>query len=473
MEIPATFRRWIEARAVAWPLAIVLLSVGAAAIIVFEVHPLFILVVLLGLLIAAASRLFFLIPLMLYTFAIFFDYPTRLGDIGTITKWLGIFAAVVLLVRGLLVRTFHSLPRSAWLLLAFCFWGLLTIFWSVEADWSRQALMTMFGLISVSIILGITRFSDGELELIRKLIVVGGTAAALFGLFLYVTGQFFAPDDLKTGEMIRLGVALERGRWVNPNDFSASLLLPISLSLSGILTSRTLSSRAWPYLAFTTMALATLLSLSRSGILGLIVVLVLAFRRLETTRLRNLVILGTLGLLVWQFFPILMGRFTGPRFWSGAGRLTIWEVGLEALKSYWVIGSGLGSFPVAYNQFMMEVGSERLTGSFRDAHDIYLELGVEVGVVGLFVFLAGMVTLLRRLRRVDRPAEGPLPAAFMEAALFALLVVGIFHGILREKFFWLTVGLAMQAGFHEKRETAPSGANAAWTDRLAAGEQRA
>jgi O-antigen ligase len=78
-----------------------------------------------------------------------------------------------------------------------------------------------------------------------------------------------------------------------------------------------------------------------------------------------------------------------------------------------------------------------------DAHNIYLQLGVEVGVIGLALFLVAVLSLLRGLRSIRSQAPGPMPAAYLEAALVGLLSYGFFHGVLVEKFFWLAVGLSM------------------------------
>ena len=78
-----------------------------------------------------------------------------------------------------------------------------------------------------------------------------------------------------------------------------------------------------------------------------------------------------------------------------------------------------------------------------DAHNLYLQLGVELGVVGVVLFAVAFLTLFRALLRTERRAEDPLPPLSLQAALVGLLIGASFAGPLRVKLFWLTVGLSM------------------------------
>jgi len=425
---------WRSPRSLVFCLA-VLVSVIVAVLILREVNPLFIFAFLAIAILLGLSGSFLVVPLTLYILAIFFD-DTVLVEIGYPAKGLGVVTGLLLISRGLLTRAWRPLARPAWFLAAFCFWGLLTIFWSIRPDQSQSALMTLVELVSLSVALSVSPLSNRELRLIREMVVVGGTLAAAFGLFLGVS-------DWSGDSMARLGRNLS-DPLLNPNVFALSLFLPISLSLAGTFDSMLFRLKAWYYVAFTTMLLAVVLTQSRSGLVGLVVILLFFFRT-RRAHLRTLIVFGTIGLVTWHFLPVLLPRFAGPVLWSGSGRLDIWEIGIQALKSYWVGGSGLGTFPFAYSEVVARKGGGMHRGIplENDAHNFYLQLGVELGVVGVVLFAVALLTLFRALLRTERRSEDPLPPLSLEAALIGFLVSAFFSGIIRVKLFWLTVGLSM------------------------------
>jgi hypothetical protein len=84
-------------------------------------------------------------------------------------------------------------------------------------------------------------------------------------------------------------------------------------------------------------------------------------------------------------------------------------------------------------------------------------MAVELGVVGVALFILGMASLLGGLQRVRDRTEGPIPAAYLQACLIGLLIFGFFHGLLREKLFWMTVGLSMLAVVRDERDAGTDG----------------
>lgn len=414
----------------------VLGSVIGAALILRGVNPLFIFA-LLGIVIVLGLRgSFLVVPLALYILATFFD-DTSLVEIGSAAMWLGVVTGLLLISRGLLTRAWRPPARSAWFLAAFCFWGLLTIFWSIRPEQSQLALITLVELVSLSVVLSVTPLSNRELRVIREMVVVGGTLVAAIALW-----QWFESGALSVA---RLGYDQASDHSTNPNRLALSLYLPISFSLAGILVGKSLGPRGWSYLTFTTMMVAVTLTQSRGGIVGVIGIVLFMLWAHRKVRLSTLVVLGTVGIVAWQALPVLLTRFTGEEFWSGSGRFDIWEIGIQALKTYWVGGSGLGTFPFAYSEVVARKGGGMRRGIplELDAHNLYLQLGVELGVVGVVLFAIALLTLFRALLRTERRSEDPLPLLSLQAALIGLLIGASFSGILRVKLFWLTVGLSM------------------------------
>jgi len=416
-------------------LASTLLTAAALLVLLERMDLLWVLGVLACLLIVSGLRYFVVFPIGIYAWIASDEATQILGiDIALVarlSKWLGIAAVLLLVMRGLLTRAFNLPHRSAWWFVGFGLWSALTAMWSVDPNRSQDTLITVFGLVLLSVALSINRLSDDELAFLREIIVVGGALVAITGLYAYFSGQFES-DEFERSTVARLG------SWsVNANGLTTSMFLPFAFSLYGTVLSRSLLHRAWSYAAFAAMLCAAVLAQSRAGLFGMMVILLFITWRLKRTRLGIWAILAIIVIASWG---VLEERFTGKDFWRGGGRWPIWTTGLEALESSWTVGDGFGTFWSTYKF---------------DAHNIYLQMGIEVGVIGLGLFVAAVLSLLGGLRSIRSQTPGPIPAAYLEAALVGFLSYGFFHGILVLKLFWMAVGLAMLVTLREAAAVQP------------------
>ena len=125
---------------------------------------------------------------------------------------------------------------------------------------------------------------------------------------------------------------------------------------------------------------------------------------------------------------------------AGAARVGIWVAGWEAVKHYGIVGAGLSNFHVVYDKYMG--ASTLFRGAERDPHNIYLEILVELGLVGLLLFALASVTQVREAN-ASRVAAGPVAAELSkfllacEVACFGMLACSFFLGVLWFKPFWL------------------------------------
>jgi O-antigen ligase len=181
--------------------------------------------------------------------------------------------------------------------------------------------------------------------------------------------------------------------------------------------------------------------------------------RLGWQRLLSLgLTLGLVGLALFQLPAVnqfLTTRVTSAAEDGGAGRTAIWTVGWQLAQESPLIGHGLGSFTVLFGLGPAAMSNLESIDTYyitdgRGAHNIYLELVTEVGLVGLGLFLAWMWVLLRvSLRQSVHPDL----ILILKACLLAYLIQGAFLGILERKYLWLTIallhGLAMMVrGIH-------------------------
>jgi putative inorganic carbon (hco3(-)) transporter len=124
-----------------------------------------------------------------------------------------------------------------------------------------------------------------------------------------------------------------------------------------------------------------------------------------------------------------------------------------------VIGVGPGMFPVYYEAYANTVGILVRNDIERQAHNLYLGFGAELGVPGLIVFLliaysvVRMLLAARRASIVKRPDLERLTTPFL-LALMTYYVTGIFLHLSFARFYWLMLAVATAAAVVTLREMA-------------------
>jgi len=107
------------------------------------------------------------------------------------------------------------------------------------------------------------------------------------------------------------------------------------------------------------------------------------------------------GLLVALFLGVLFlgGEFSITRLVDSVntddpttGRAHFWAVTLNIIKAHPILGTGLGAFGVVYTQFDTRNGLFRL----EQAHNDYLQVASDAGLVGAVLALCFLVLLFRR-----------------------------------------------------------------------------
>jgi len=101
---------------------------------------------------------------------------------------------------------------------------------------------------------------------------------------------------------------------------------------------------------------------------------------------------------------------------SNRGRIFIWEKTLNSIFQHPWLGVGIGNFPVVLNQEI------KLAKAGSSAHNLYLHIAAEIGLLGLVVFLLFLKEILQACRQI-----------FQSNSLF----LKIFGGTTFVYFFWI------------------------------------
>ena len=165
----------------------------------------------------------------------------------------------------------------------------------------------------------------------------------------------------------------------------------------------------WLATAGTLMIAALMVSMSRSGILSLTVaaVVCVAAQRPGNHARRAWWTLGVLAVVVGLALarvdvPALAGRFSE----SGTGvrdRVRIWTDTLPIVRDFWLTGTGMGT----YQTSMLSYQRGDRTLQFNQAHNHYLQVAAEGGIIGFALLTALIAALARTIwRRLASDATG-------------------------------------------------------------------
>lgn len=289
-------------------------------------------------------------------------------------------------------------------------------------------------------------FTDGptRLRLLVRTIIIFGFLLAILGLIQ----SFTSPTRLLW--MRELKESLPFGPFINRHHFAGYMELTLALPLGLLFSGSIERDKRFIYLfAAGMMGVALIMTNSRGGILSFIAEIVFlvamtAFRRKgragtegadRRTSMRGAVVRAGLGLaLILSIFagvlllggePVfnrLMGTVSSAD--PTTGRTQFWRVTLDIIRDNPLLGTGLGSFGIAYTQYNTRGGSLRV----EQVHNDYLQILSDAGIVGALLGLFFIVTLirlgLRRAASQDMFRRGIAVGAL--AGCFAVLVHSFF-----------------------------------------------
>ena len=273
---------------------------------------------------------------------------------------------------------------------------------------------------------------------------MGGLCAAtvevsLLGILQYVSGK----AELKWVDVTRFGDIGGRvcGVFENPNVLAVFLLMGTPLLLMWATSGNTAGKRVAGGLGFLLASLCLVLTWSRGAWLGWIAAMLL-FLLCHSRGTVAILLLSPLP--VWATLPLIphnvSNRFSGILMTGESSvryRVNTWKGVCRMLAAHpFGIGCGDEAFHFFY-PFYAVSGTERVMHS----HMLWLQLGVEVGILGGILFIWLMLRLLRRVVRTLRHSEGKalrVETVALSAAILGVTVMGTFDSIWYCKpLFWL------------------------------------
>lgn len=137
--------------------------------------------------------------------------------------------------------------------------------------------------------------------------------------------------------------------------------------------------------------------------------------------------------------------------WSGrsaTGRMEIWRRGVGYMLRHPIVGVGAGTFPLAEGTLAREARVLRQYGKqfkWSAAHNSFIQIGAEIGVFGLILFVALLIGAYRSLSRVRRRGAGEpaLLAHTLTASLIGFIVTAVFSSQAYSAYLYTLLGMVL------------------------------
>jgi O-antigen ligase len=388
--------------------------------------------------------------------AIFCSEPRRVDFSGSnalrvaalllLLSWLG-----SLIYRNENKADFISVhPAMSWVLGIFLGWSLLSAVWAEDPG----ATLIPDGSYALGIVIIFITFSavrnTNQALLVISIYVVGAAMAAVYGMISTPTAQIAAEQGSRLSNP-----------YLDPNELASTLVAGAVLGIGvAQCMKRSPALRLAAYGASGLCVLGIFLSASRGGLFALGVALLAAVFVSGRARGRVAVVAALVGAVGFYYFaalapPDAKERIFGAESSVSSGeesRSTIWKVGVRMFKANPVAGVGAGNFINAERHYVLQPGALARTDEVIEApkvaHNTYLGVAAELGVVGLALYLTIVIFSLRAAllaarnfrRRGQLIAE--ILARSLAVALIGLLTANFFLTQPYNKQLWFLFGMA-------------------------------
>lgn len=385
-----------------------------------------------------------------------FFLPTASGAVNSlIGVGLAFWILDKILRKDLSIRaTALNLP-----LVLFFAMACVSIVHSVEPSTSVKGLVKVLKYLGIYFLM-IENISD--IRMARRVItalILGAVVVCLDGVFQYITGK----DLLRSNPLI-INVGLKRmtAAYKHCNDFGVYLVTVIGVIWALALYEYKKPAKA---LGLLTAALATIcvvLTFSRGAALAFYGAAILM-----GIIKKDKLVLGILALSLLAM-PFLIpsgvsqwGKSTKSplEFFCNTDRISFYRSSIQMIKAHPFIGVGINTFMKAYPKYKVR-DMEVITAEQCYAHNNYLQMAGEMGLVGLGIFFWVLAAFFAEVWRIYTKADKSFvknAALGLGCGIFAFLLNGLtessFYFSKIVVVFWFITGLAVSLKFVKDENT--------------------
>lgn len=234
----------------------------------------------------------------------------------------------------------------------------------------------------------------------------------------------------------------------NPNVLGQYLVLTIPIVFAVLYSVKTISKKAVFLVSFLIMCACLVFTWSRAAWVGII----LAVGFFLVMKDRRWFSLCILALIIMPFVlpESIISRITSIgnlKDSSTAYRVSVWIASLRMAKDFWISGIGLGSgaFERVYQNYALNGAGFAL-----HSHNFYIQLVVEMGILGLVLFLMIILSAYKQIISInEKNTLNKNVAIAMGGALIGYLFQGVAENLWYNYrmilIFWIYMGI-LQSG---------------------------
>ncbi len=325
--------------------------------------------------------------------------------------------------------------------------------WRLDAPLTAMLLLYAWAGLSINWALEPTRARGFFVEAVKLVLAYVAIVAALDRLgrlrrAITIAALASAVPAIDTLQRFNRGEGLVEGyraAWIgllaNPNQLAMVMAVTVPLTLGAALH-HTGRKRVGLLILAAIQSACVVVTYSRGGALGLAAAF-LSFALFARHKLRALLLVTVGVIALFALAPRSFWERTGTIGHyaldaSAMGRIRAWETGFRALGDRPVLGVGAGNYVQSWDRYQPRSGREHAYAS----HNMWLQVLVELGVVGLSLFVAMFLTLLWGLWAARRAPSVGTEARALLASFVALMVCGTTGGYAFNWFFYMVLGLA-------------------------------
>jgi O-antigen ligase len=327
-----------------------------------------------------------------------------------------------------------------YIVLLFLGWVALSQIWAESSPATLTSLYRLALNAALFLIVFTAVRNLRDLIWVMTAFVLGATVAGLYGL---------------ANQESSSGVERIAGTLGNANELAAVLVVGVVLGLGLMLARRDQPGmRLLSGACAAICLLGVLLTVSRTGVVALAVagIATIVFAGRWRARIVPLVLVALLvgvGYFAVVATPEARERITHTG--GGTGRVDLWTVGWRMVDAHPLNGIGAGNFPITSPQYLVQPGSlersDLILSEPKVAHNTYLEVLAELGIVGFGLFMAMLVICVgfawRAIRnfKLSGDAMAEILSRALLIALLALLAADFFVSEQFQKALWLLLAL--------------------------------
>ncbi len=363
--------------------------------------------------------LYFIIFFIPFSFALNLQKDVDISFLRVVISFLFIFLIFYLLYKGKNFYLNRFKNNQTYFYILFFLWSFLSFFWAVNSVFSVRKSLFFATIIPVYFLIIYFIDTKEKLDKVLNYFILGGFYASLIGVIQFLSQFIFSLDKIYNfwaynislflyGQNFGTVVIQNQSWFVNvggkdflraislfpdPHTFALYLSFVIPLTVGFFLYNNKKNKKKFIFKIFI-MILALLFTFSRGAYIGVLAssLFMLGFYFWYfKVKLNKRAIFYTLS-----FFGILLIIFTntlfGDRFLSSfslsdvsnSGRIQIWKTSSEVFLQNLIFGVGLGNLPIFFDP----------TASIKspiNAHNTFLDILSELGVVGFLLFFGFLI----------------------------------------------------------------------------------